>query len=313
DLLDDSFKFVAPVVGPLNKEKFVKAFGSFNLRQAFPDLEDGCHDFRVDPTDPTRIWYTSKATGTHLGDLQFGDEVYPATGIQFQSPPETASMKWSSSNKCTELTAGYVMDKLDGNTQGLGGVFGILAAIGAPLPALLTTPPGRLLQQVFARSPRAVAYTPRTACALSPEAMFGLTREVLAQFPNVRPGLLAENFVFSSPAYPPLTKAEFLKRVPRDFEVLRGFPDYQANPSQLRVDPYDAARVFCVVTPTGTQTAPLPLGGGRTAEPSGNKLAGAPEAVGVIFNDDGKVVRLSYGYGMDRQLGNTGGLTGVAG
>ena len=36
--------------------------------------------------------------------------------------------------ECTQLTVGYVMDKQLGNTGGLGGVYGILYAIGYGLP-----------------------------------------------------------------------------------------------------------------------------------------------------------------------------------
>jgi hypothetical protein len=37
---------------------FVKAFGSFNLRKAFPDLKNDAYDLRVDPYDPTRVYLT---------------------------------------------------------------------------------------------------------------------------------------------------------------------------------------------------------------------------------------------------------------
>jgi hypothetical protein len=40
------------------QDTFVKAFGSFNLRKAFPDLSNDAYDFRVDPYDPSRVWFT---------------------------------------------------------------------------------------------------------------------------------------------------------------------------------------------------------------------------------------------------------------
>lgn len=35
-LLADDFVFLAPIVGPLSKEKFLEAFANFNLKKAFP-------------------------------------------------------------------------------------------------------------------------------------------------------------------------------------------------------------------------------------------------------------------------------------
>ena len=67
ELLAESFQFVAPVVGPLKKAEFVKAFNSFDLLQAFPDMKFQYHHFRVDPLEPSRVWYTARAVGTHTG------------------------------------------------------------------------------------------------------------------------------------------------------------------------------------------------------------------------------------------------------
>jgi len=39
-------------------------------------------------------------------------------------------MCFNDNGECTQLTVGYVMDKQLGNTGGLGGVYGILYAIG---------------------------------------------------------------------------------------------------------------------------------------------------------------------------------------
>jgi hypothetical protein len=39
-------------------------------------------------------------------------------------------MCFNDDGECTQLTVGYVMDKQLGNTGGLGGVYGILYAIG---------------------------------------------------------------------------------------------------------------------------------------------------------------------------------------
>ena len=91
----------------------------------------GYHHFRVDPFEPSRVWYTARAVGTHTGPFA---KTLPATGKRVESPPQACSMLFDEAGKCTQLTVGYVMDKQIGNTGGLGAVFGILYAIGYPLP-----------------------------------------------------------------------------------------------------------------------------------------------------------------------------------
>eukprot|EP00171_Calliarthron_tuberculosum_P011645 IDg11645t1 len=56
DILADDFYFKGPVVGPVYKDDFVKIFGSFNLRGAFPDAADGMHDYVIDPFNPRTVW-----------------------------------------------------------------------------------------------------------------------------------------------------------------------------------------------------------------------------------------------------------------
>lgn len=40
-LLADDFVFLAPIVGPLSKAKFLEAFANFNLKKAFPGERGG--------------------------------------------------------------------------------------------------------------------------------------------------------------------------------------------------------------------------------------------------------------------------------
>lgn len=63
ELLDESFVFVGPVVGPLSKNEFLKAFKSFDLKEAFPDARAGIHHMRVDPFMPNRVFFTAKFLG----------------------------------------------------------------------------------------------------------------------------------------------------------------------------------------------------------------------------------------------------------
>lgn len=131
ELLADDFEFIAPVVGPLSKEEFTKAFASFDIMEAFPDMQFNYHHFRADPFEPNRIWYTARAKGTHTGKL--ADSI-PATGKMVETPPQSCSMVFNEQGQCNKFTIGYVMDKTLGNTGGLGGVFGLLYGIGYGLP-----------------------------------------------------------------------------------------------------------------------------------------------------------------------------------
>lgn len=130
--LSEDFQFVFPIIGPLSKGEFLKAFGSFKVKNAFPDMKDNSW-FQVDPLEPNRVWFFNRATGTHSGELFFGKAI-PATGITVESPPQANSLLFNEQGKCYTMTGGYPIDKRIGNTNGLGGMFGILKAIGKPLP-----------------------------------------------------------------------------------------------------------------------------------------------------------------------------------
>lgn len=131
-VLAEDFQFVAPIVGPLSKAEFTGAFGSFKVKEALPDLKDNSW-FQVDPLEPNRVWFFSRATGTNTGNMNFGRTIAP-TGKQVSMPPQAQSMLFNEKGECYTLTVGYTMDKRIGNTEGLGGVFGILKAIGQGLP-----------------------------------------------------------------------------------------------------------------------------------------------------------------------------------
>ena len=117
---------------PLEKERFLAAFQSFKIDEGFPDAKFNYYHFRVDPFEPSRVWYDARFVGTNTGPLIGG--TLPATNKKVESPPQSCSMCFNERGECTQLTVGYVMDKQLGNTGGLGGVYGILYAIGYGLP-----------------------------------------------------------------------------------------------------------------------------------------------------------------------------------
>lgn len=104
----------------------------FSVTDAFPDARNNYHGFRVDPFQPRRVWFTSRFVGTNTG--KFGGSV-PPSGRLVEPPPQACSLTFDpATGLCTRLTVGYSQDRSVGNTGGLGGVFGLLFAIGAPLP-----------------------------------------------------------------------------------------------------------------------------------------------------------------------------------
>ena len=124
------FRFVAPVVGPFDKDLFVDSLSGFDLQKAFPDLNSNAHHFRVDPFETNRVWWSVKYTGKNTGPV-LGR---PATGKTVESPVQAQSATFNEKGEVTKFTIGYVLDKETGNTGGLGGVFGLFYAIGYGLP-----------------------------------------------------------------------------------------------------------------------------------------------------------------------------------
>jgi len=168
-MLAEDFQFVAPIIGPLKRDEFVRAFGSFKVRDAFPNLKDNSV-FSVDPMEPNRVWFVSRATGTHTGPLNFGRTI-EATGRRFEGPPQAQSLLFDEQGKVYTLTVGYCMDKRIGNTNGLGGVFGILQSVGhaIPVPEAQQSYTPSLRFEAFERLGKAVealGYDPNTRLPL---------------------------------------------------------------------------------------------------------------------------------------------------
>jgi len=129
-LLSEDFQFLFPVVGPLTKEQFVEAFTKFEVREAFPTSRANFYNFNVDALEPNRIWMMSRGIYEHLGTLKFGPQEFKATGKKACLPPQMFSMSFDPAGKCYKLTGGYNVDRSAGDTKGLGGMFGIIVALG---------------------------------------------------------------------------------------------------------------------------------------------------------------------------------------
>lgn len=135
DLLAANFEFEGPVVGPLSKEEFVQAIGSVDFAGAFPRWTPQFYGFFVDPLEEggDRVWYTARGRGTNEGPLP--PFAPAATGRAVENPPQVCSLTVDhATGLITRYTIGYVVDRAVGNTGGLGGLYGILYALGKPLP-----------------------------------------------------------------------------------------------------------------------------------------------------------------------------------
>ena len=60
-------------------QEYLKAVRSFKLKEAFPNMESHPYDWRVDPYEPQRVWFTIRSTAKHTGPLSFAGTTYKAT------------------------------------------------------------------------------------------------------------------------------------------------------------------------------------------------------------------------------------------
>jgi len=127
--LAPDFEFCAAVVGPLGKDEYLAALGSFKLEEAFPDINPQYYGFHVDPFEPHRVWFMSRSTATHTGSL-LGK---PPTGKKLMLPPQQFHLDFIEDGLVREIGF-YVVDRRQGNTGGLGGAFGYFYGTGNPLP-----------------------------------------------------------------------------------------------------------------------------------------------------------------------------------
>lgn len=131
-LSETTFQFLGATIGPLDRMQFIEALDRYDFESGFPDCTYGVHNLWVDPHRPNRVFFVSSFRGTHTG-VGFGDGIKP-TQKSVRSPPQVSSMSFDVEGKVTRMTSGYVIDREEGNTGGLGAVLGMLYAIGKPLP-----------------------------------------------------------------------------------------------------------------------------------------------------------------------------------
>ena len=136
DVFSEDFVFRGPYVGPLNKNDYLDTMDSFSIYKAIPDINPNAWGFSIDPTDPNRVWFMVRNSGTFTGDALLRNSLnVKANGKEIDGCPETFSVIYDNDGKMKYLSVGYVADRFEGNTSGKGAAVGIFNAIGLPFPS----------------------------------------------------------------------------------------------------------------------------------------------------------------------------------
>jgi hypothetical protein len=127
ECLADDFEFCAAVVGPISKEEYLTALGTFNLEDSFK-IQQNLFGFSVDPVQNNRVWFFQRQVGTHLKEFAG----VKAEGKVLFLPPQIFHLDFNEDGKVKELGF-YTCDRRQGNTGGLGGAFGFFYGVGKNL------------------------------------------------------------------------------------------------------------------------------------------------------------------------------------
>ena len=149
---------------------------------------------------------------------------------------------------------------------------------------------------------------------IDPDTLVGLAKAfVAAQVAGTADGSnggsdwFAPDFRFVAPVVGPFDKAEFIDSL-KSFELRTAFPNLNSNFHHFRVCPFEPNRVWFSIKFVGTNDGPVL---GRPA--TGRKVESPVQAHSLTFNEKGEVQKLTIGYVLDKETGNTGGLGGVFG
>ncbi len=135
-LLDNNFLFSTPFDGPYNKNEFLSnVINQYNFNEAFQNFDYNAYNIEVDQYDPERVWLIIKSSGILKKDItRNGKVIVPASNQKLDVSPEAISMSFNEEGLCYKVSAGYVLDKLDGNSNGLGGYRGIIESVSGSIP-----------------------------------------------------------------------------------------------------------------------------------------------------------------------------------
>lgn len=122
-----------------------------------------------------------------------------------------------------------------------------------------------------------------------------------------------DNFVWINPfVNEPVGKEDYVS-AGRFFDIRSAFPDLDYRSYDFRVDPDDSFTIRCTCRVIGTFQEGLRLRN-EILSPNGKVMVCPPEGISMTFDPvTMKVIRLCTGFCLDRQVGNTGGCTGIQG
>ena len=122
-----------------------------------------------------------------------------------------------------------------------------------------------------------------------------------------------DNFVWINPfVNEPVGKEDYVA-AGRFFDLRSAFPDLDYRSYDFRVDPDDSFTIRCTCRVIGTLQEGLRLRN-EILSPNGKVMVCPPEGISMTFDPvTMKVIRLCTGFCLDRQVGNTGGCTGIQG
>ena len=129
--------------------------------------------------------------------------------------------------------------------------------------------------------------------------------------------MLTNDFQFTAPLIGPLSKDEHVKQS-NVAGIKAAFPNLKMDAYNFEIDQYERDRVWVIVKSKGKQTNALVGPDGKVIkeipeDPSFGFYESAPEAVSVSINDKGLCYRVTNGYVLDKEIGNTKGLGGSQG
>ena len=127
--LADNFEFCAAVIGPLGKEEYLEALGSFKLEDSF-DIYQNSFGFTVSPVQPNRVYWFNQQVATMTAPFM---NVKTISKDEIILPPQCLHMDFDDSGKVIEFGF-YTVDRRYGNTDGLGGAFGYFKGAGMKIP-----------------------------------------------------------------------------------------------------------------------------------------------------------------------------------
>lgn len=130
--LADDFEFVAAVVGPIPKNEYLEALGTFKLTDSF-DIEQNFFGFTVDPLQTNRVWFFSRQVAKHVAPFMGAPPEHTKDGGVLTLPPQLHHLDFNEDGLVKEFGF-YTVDRRQGNTGGLGGAFGYFYGVGKPLP-----------------------------------------------------------------------------------------------------------------------------------------------------------------------------------